>query len=250
MVAARGRPGTRCGGGSGGLTDGEAALVHDADPLGPAGDGGVVGDQDQGQAAFPPQVFQQDDDVVAGVLIQVASRLVGQQHPGLLDQSPGDRGPLLLLLLLPAGQLGGQVAGPVGQADLVQRGGYPAAARGVADAERDQRGLDVLGCRQGEDQVEGLQDEPDRLGAQPGELGLAQRAQAGAVQLDGAFGGPVQAAEQGGLCRSRCGPGPRATRRRGWSGPGPGSPGRCGGRVIGSNETHLLIQSAQSSTRI
>jgi hypothetical protein len=37
---------------------------------------------------------------------------------------------------------------------------------------------------------------PDRFGAQPGELGLAQCAEVSAVQLDGAVGGPVKAAEQ------------------------------------------------------
>jgi acyl-CoA thioesterase-1 len=74
-----------------------------------------VGDQDQGQAPLAPQPFQQEDDVVAGVLVQVAGGLVGQQHLGILDQGAGDRHALLLT----AGQFRGQVAGPVGQADLL-----------------------------------------------------------------------------------------------------------------------------------
>jgi hypothetical protein len=57
-------------------------------------------------------------------------------------------------------------------------------------------GLDVLGRRQGGHQVEGLENEPDRFRAQPGERFLAQRAQVGAVQLDAAVGGPVEGAEQ------------------------------------------------------
>jgi len=78
-----------------------------------------VGDHDQGEAEVVPELFEQGDDLVAGVLVEVAGGLVGEQHPGLLDQGAGDRGALLLA----AGQFGGQVAGTVGQADSAQRGG-------------------------------------------------------------------------------------------------------------------------------
>ena len=69
----------------------------------------VVGDQDEGETVFPPELLQQADDIVAGVLVQVAGRLVGQHHLGLLDQRPGDRHPLLLA----TGQLRRQVGRPV-----------------------------------------------------------------------------------------------------------------------------------------
>ena len=77
---------------------------------------------------------------------------------GLLDQGAGDGDALLLA----AGQLGGQVPGPVAQADLGQRpaSALPPLAR--RHAERDQRGLDVLLGGQGRDEVEGLEDEADR----------------------------------------------------------------------------------------
>ena len=65
-------------------------------PLRAAGQRAVVGDQDQGQAAFPPELLQQRDDLVPGVLVQVPGRLVGQQHLRRLDQGAGDRDPLLL----------------------------------------------------------------------------------------------------------------------------------------------------------
>jgi len=55
-----------------------------------------VGDQDQREAALAPQAVEQGDDLVPGVLVQIAGRLVGEQHPGLLDQGAGDRDPLLL----------------------------------------------------------------------------------------------------------------------------------------------------------
>src|ERR1700683_3209788 len=61
-----GRPGDGHRGRVRGLTEGEAAVVHDPDALGPAGDLGVVGDQDQGESAFAPEPLQPGDDVVAG----------------------------------------------------------------------------------------------------------------------------------------------------------------------------------------
>src|SRR5205085_1935276 len=67
-------------------------------------------------AAAAPQVIEQADDLVPGALVQVAGRLVGEQHPGLLDQRAGDRHPLLLA----AGQLGRQVPQPVAEADRGQ----------------------------------------------------------------------------------------------------------------------------------
>ncbi len=71
------------------LPDGQAALVHDGDALGAAGHGAVVGDQHEGQAQSVPQPLQQRGDLVPGVFIQVAGRLIGQQHPGFLDQGAG-----------------------------------------------------------------------------------------------------------------------------------------------------------------
>ena len=78
------------------LPDRQLAVLHDPDPLGAAGDRAVVGDQDEGEPGVAPQLLQQAHDVVPGSLVQVAGRLVGQQHLGLLDQGPGDRHPLLL----------------------------------------------------------------------------------------------------------------------------------------------------------
>jgi transposase len=49
-----------------------------------------VADQDQGQPALAPQRVEQADDLVPGVLVQVAGRLVGQQDLRFLDQGPGD----------------------------------------------------------------------------------------------------------------------------------------------------------------
>jgi len=78
------------------LPDRETAVGHDACALGPARDGSVVGDQHNSEVALAPQAFQQADDVVAGVLVQVARGLIGQYHSRVLHQRAGDRGSLLL----------------------------------------------------------------------------------------------------------------------------------------------------------
>src|ERR1700735_3333078 len=52
-------------------------------------------------------MLQKTDDLVAGVLVEVAGRLVGQQHLGFLDQGPGDRRAPLPGAGAPPGRAGG-----------------------------------------------------------------------------------------------------------------------------------------------
>jgi len=132
------------------------------------------------------------DDLVAGLLVQVASRLVGRQHLRFLDQCAGDRNTLLLA----AGQLRGQVRGPVGEADAVQRGRHPAVAHGAGHAQWNQRRLDVLGRRQRGHQVKRLEDEPHLGRPHPGQLRVAHPPQVAAVQAHLAARRPVEPAEQ------------------------------------------------------
>ena len=86
--------------------------------------------------------------------------------------------------------------GPVGEPDRGERLRRPRLARRVADPERHQRRLDVLLRRQRRDQVERLEDEPDRAGPHLGHRALAEPGQLAPVQLKRAGGRPVEAAEQ------------------------------------------------------
>ncbi len=91
---------------------------------------------------------------------------------------------------------------PVAEPDVGQRPRrlLPAAGRGAAS--RNQRGLDVLLRAQRRDQVERLENEPDRPGPHRGHLALAERGQILAVEFHGARGRTVEPAEhlqQGGL---------------------------------------------------
>src|SRR5580692_2788248 len=91
---------------------------------------------------------------------------------------------------------------PLLEPDALQRRRGAGPAFGRSDTERSERHLDVLLRAQRRDQVEGLEDEADRGGPDPGDLALPHRAQVLAVEFHGSRGRPVQAAEhlqQGGF---------------------------------------------------
>jgi hypothetical protein len=71
---------------------------------------GVVRDDDEGETAFQPGAGQQRHDVVAHSLVEVARRLIGEQHTRLLGERAGDSHPLLLT----AGKLRRKVGGAIG----------------------------------------------------------------------------------------------------------------------------------------
>src|SRR5438067_898912 len=88
------------------------------------------------------------------------------------------------------------MCGAVGHAEVVEhleREGAPLAHR---NARGDERGLDVLLSGQRRDQVEGLEDEAERRGAQRCELGLLKLREVPALEEDPPRRRPVEAAEQ------------------------------------------------------
>ena len=60
-----------------------------------AGDCRIVRHHDEGQTV-PVEPFEQLQDLVTHVLIEVSRRLVGQKHPRALGDRAGDRDALLL----------------------------------------------------------------------------------------------------------------------------------------------------------
>src|SRR5207244_1063123 len=96
-------------------------------------------------------------DLRAGMRVEVAGRLVGQQHLRLVDQGTSDGHALLLT----AGKLVRQVAGSIAQPDQAQRGERaPASFRGGKSGV-DQGKLDILDGGVALQQVEALKDEAD-----------------------------------------------------------------------------------------
>ena len=86
--------------------------------LGHGGEGGIVGNDDDGLAGGAAGILQQLQDALAGDIIQRAGGLVTEQELGVFRQRPGDGHPLLLS----AGKLIGIGVGLVGQTDLFQQG--------------------------------------------------------------------------------------------------------------------------------
>ena len=84
---------------------------------GARGDVVLVGDQHD-RAALVVELLEQAEHVGGRRRVEVAGRLVGEDHRRLGDERPGDGDALLLA----AGQLAGLVVGPVGEADRVERG--------------------------------------------------------------------------------------------------------------------------------
>ena len=131
-----------------------------------------MGHEHHRDAPLAVELLEGLHDLAAGAGVEVAGRLVGQQQLRLADQRPGDGDPLLLT----AGELRGLVPHAVAEPDGVERGRGPFAA--LALRERRGRAAAAPRCRSPvvrDEQLEGLEDEPDRLVAQHGQLGVGQR---------------------------------------------------------------------------
>jgi hypothetical protein len=126
---------------------------------------GVVRDQHDG-AALAAEFAEQAQDGLASVGVEVARRLVRENDAGVVHQGARDGHALLLA----AGELAGPVPAPVGQAHRLERRQRAPAPlpRGHAAVNHGQ--LDVLDHVELGQEVEELEDEPDFLVAQGGQL--------------------------------------------------------------------------------
>ena len=111
----------------------DPALDQPHHAIGAGDDVHVVRHHDDSQPVLPVQVAEQADDLAAGVGVEVAGRLVGQEDARPIDEGAGDGGPLHLA----AGQLARPVVEPMAEADAVEQlDGPVAAARGAGRTSR------------------------------------------------------------------------------------------------------------------
>src|SRR5207245_4868078 len=103
-------------------------------PIGPARQVGVVGRDQEGDAALGLEPCEQIVNNLASLRVEVARGLVGQDQRGTIDEGACDRDPLLLA----ARQLARAAVHPVGQADLGERrrGQLPRLRGGLPWRER------------------------------------------------------------------------------------------------------------------
>ena len=125
-------------------------------------------------------VAQEREHLVAGLRVEVAGRLVGEEDGRLGDERARDGDALLLA----AGELRRAVRRAVGEADALDDGVVPGAVDLAAgELERQE---DVLLCRQRRQQVEGLEDEADVRATQLGQLRVVHLRDVLAGDVDGA----------------------------------------------------------------
>ena len=150
----------------------DATVGEEQHAVGVGGGDRVVGDHHDGLGEAVDGVAHEAEDLGAGAAVEVAGRLVGEDQLGLVGERAGDGDALLLA----AGQFARSVLEPVGQPDGVDHVAQPLLV-GLLAGEVHRQG-DVLDRGQHRQQVERLEDEPDALAAQSGELGVGQRARA------------------------------------------------------------------------
>lgn len=156
----------------------------------------IVSDQDQRRAAFLVQIEQQVADALAGVAVEVAGRLVGEQHVRLGGEGAGDGYPLLFA----TGELARRMVQALPEPDALEQFGRSLA--GIPAAIQLQGQHHVLQGIEAVEQLERLEDEAHMLGADSGALVFVQCAQAATGQGDLTAAGQVetgQQAEQGGF---------------------------------------------------
>src|SRR5205823_14807488 len=95
----------------------DVAVCEEEDAVGERGRVRVVRDHHGRLAELVDRGAQEAQDFVTGVRVEVAGRLVGEEHTRPREKRPGDG----YALLLSAGQLGRPVLAPVGDADRLKK---------------------------------------------------------------------------------------------------------------------------------
>ena len=158
----------------------------------PLGDLVRVGDHRERRACAVDALEQSEHLLLAGG-VEVAGRLVEQEHAGLHDERAGDGDALLLA----ARELRREMAGAIGEADLAEPGEHAAATLSRRHSGVHERQLDVAIGTRARQQVVGLEHEADALAANVRATRLVERRHLLAHELVGAGRRTVEAAEDG-----------------------------------------------------
>ena len=193
--------GLQLGRGQGVRVAGQLAVQHPDDAGGILlRKGRVVGDHDD--QPVPADLLQQVHDLDAGLGVQGAGGLVGQDDVGVIDDCPGNGHPLHLA----AGHLTGPLEQLAAQAHLFQRVDGPVPPLGPADPRQGQGQLHVPQHGLVGDQVVALEHEPHRVVPVGVPVPVLEGFGGAPVDDQVAVGVLVQAADdvqQGGLAAAR-----------------------------------------------
>ena len=136
------------------------------------------------------QIEHDLDDGLARFRIEISSRLVGKKDFRAVDESAGERDPLLLA----AGKLSGIMRCALGESDAAQQFETKLAGRAIA-AQLHRHG-DIFQRGQGRDQLEILKDKSDGLIADARFPVFAQLVERNSIQQDRAGTGAIQSRAQ------------------------------------------------------
>jgi len=148
----------------------QEAVLHTQDPRRAVRDALVVRDGHE-REALGLQLLEQGEDVGARARVEVARRLVGEDHRRPRDEGAGDRDALALT----AGELRRVVVRAVGEAHSGERLLGALDALLALHTGVDQRRRDVLERALAGHEVEALEDEADRAVAQQREPVVVER---------------------------------------------------------------------------
>jgi hypothetical protein len=184
-----------CAAGAGLLLDASVDDVEDA--VAGAGEIGVVGDDDEGFAAFVGEIEEEGHDFGAVFGIEVAGGFVGEEDIGIVDKGAGDGGALLFA----PGEFGGEMVKAVAEADFFEGLGGVGVLIGAVGADHGGEADVFEGGEFGEEEVI-LKDVAHVTIAQAGEAGAGAVIDGGAVEEDAPGLGFLQASkgiEEGGF---------------------------------------------------
>ena len=143
------------------------------------------------------QPFEKRQDFLAVFRVEISCRLVGQNQGRTQYERPGHGNPLLFS----AGEFVRQVLGSVTQAGSLQHFKRPGASFLAAGARKVERERHVFLRSQSGEQIEELEDEPDLLAAQSGQVVVVQTRRVPPVDDHRALARPVQASNYVQQCR-------------------------------------------------
>ncbi len=138
------------------------------------------------------EVVEDAQDHLSGGCVQVPGGFVGEDDQGIVDEGPGDGGPLLLA----SGKLRRAVMSPVGEADDFDHGLGSFAAVGGRMALIEEGDFEILEHGELRNEVEALKDETDALASNDGTLVVTEAGDVVAAEKVASRGGSVEAADQ------------------------------------------------------
>ena len=125
--------------------------------------------RDENQRRATPRLEREEeiDDLAAGLAVEIAGRLIGEQEARARDERAGERHTLLLA----TGELCRKMRHAMREPDLAEQ--LCGALEGIRLTAKLQRQRDVLLRRHGRHEMEGLEDNADAGAAREGERILA-----------------------------------------------------------------------------